>query len=69
MLVPHGFLSWISLAESVTSTAGGPLLMCEVFSEILFQVNAAKDCSELYKVIGRDCWVVTPCNSTHEEGY
>ncbi|KAG0562763.1 hypothetical protein KC19_9G169700 [Ceratodon purpureus] len=31
-------------------------------------VDAAKDCSDLFKVIGRDFWVVTPCNSTHEEG-
>jgi hypothetical protein len=31
-------------------------------------VDSAKDLSELFKLVGRDFWVVTPCNSTHEKG-
>lgn len=34
----------------------------------LKEVDAAKDCSDLYKTVEKDFWVCTPCNSTHQEG-
>lgn len=51
---------------SVNDAANRPVNLND--PEKLKAVDAAQDCAELYKVIGRDFWVVTPCNSSHEEG-
>ncbi|CAI5463034.1 unnamed protein product [Closterium sp. Yama58-4] len=41
----------------------------EITPEMKKQIKAAKDAEELWKVIGEDYWVVTPCYSTATPGY
>ncbi|CAI5498489.1 unnamed protein product [Closterium sp. Naga37s-1] len=41
----------------------------EITPEMKAQIKAAKDAEELWKVIGEDYWVVTPCYSTATPGW
>ncbi|CAI7887089.1 unnamed protein product [Closterium sp. NIES-53] len=41
----------------------------EITPEMKEQIKAAKDAEELWKVIGEDYWVVTPCYSTATPGW
>jgi hypothetical protein len=35
----------------------------------LIVIAAARDCAELYAVMQRDFWVVTPCHSVRKPGH